>query len=112
MRAAAHEDINLLTLLPAATAKGLEVKDANGKWQEVPCDPTAIVVNAADMLQMASQNYYPSTTHRVVNPDGIEAKKSRLSMPLFLHPRDEVMLADNFTANDYRLQRLREIGLL
>ena len=112
VRAAAHEDINLLTLLPAATAKGLEVKDANGNWHEVPCDPTAIVVNAADMLQMASQHYYPSTTHRVVNPDGIEAKKSRLSMPLFLHPRDEVVLADNFTANDYRLQRLKEIGLL
>lgn len=112
IRAAAHEDINLITLLPAATAPGLEVKDATGSWYSVACDPGTIVVNAADMLQMASKGFYRSTTHRVVNPEGESAKKARLSMPLFLHPRDDVRLSATHTATEYRLERLREIGLL
>lgn len=112
IRAAAHEDINLITLLPAATAPGLEVKDNYGNWHAVRNDPGTIVVNAADMLQMCSQGYYCSTTHRVINPRGEDATKSRLSMPLFLHPRDEVRLSRTKTANDYRLERLGEIGLL
>jgi isopenicillin N synthase-like dioxygenase len=112
IRAAAHEDINLITLLYSATTAGLEVLDTNGKWHAVPCDPGSIAINAGDMLQMASQGYYKSTTHRVVNPNGPEAKQPRYSMPLFLHPRPEVLLGDGLTAGGYLKQRLLEIGLL
>ena len=82
VRAAAHEDINLITLLPAATAPGLEVLDANGNWHSVTCDIGNIVVNVGDMLQECTQHYYQSTTHRVVNPLGDGAAVSRYSMPL------------------------------
>lgn len=111
VRAAAHEDIGLLTLLPAATAKGLQVQDRQGTWHEVPCDYGTIVVNAGDTLTAITQEYYPATTHRVVNPEGVLAQKPRLSMPLFLHPRDEVLLPDGRQAVDYLMQRLREIGV-
>ncbi len=112
VRAAAHEDINLITLLPAATASGLQVKDNGGNWQEVESDLGMIVVNSGDMLQMCSQHYYPSTTHRVINPVGELAKQSRLSMPMFLHPRADVRLSTTHTADEYLQERLREIGLL
>lgn len=112
IRAAAHEDINLITLLCSATASGLEVKDLAGNWHSVPCDPGSIAINAGDMLQMASKGYYKSTTHRVVNPMGPDAKLPRFSMPLFLHPRTDVVLADGVTAGQYLSQRLTELGLL
>ena len=112
IRAAAHEDINLITLLPAATAPGLQVMDTALNWHDVPCDPGSIVINSGDMLKMASQGYYPSTTHRVVNPRGPEAKLPRYSMPLFLHPRPEVRLSAEHTAQSYLSERLQQIGLL
>ncbi len=112
LRAAAHEDINLLTLLPAATAPGLQVLDKTGRWHDVPADHGSLVINAGDMLQMCTQGYYRSTTHRVTNPAGIEARQPRLSMPLFLHPQDDVKLSPTHTANGYRLERLRELGLV
>lgn len=111
IRAAAHEDIDLLTLLPAATAPGLEVKDVNGNWHAVPCDQGNIVVNVGDMLQMATQNNYKSTTHRVVNPGDTIKNESRYSMPLFFHPRSEVKLSETYTANEYLTERLRQIGI-
>lgn len=112
VRAAAHEDINLITLLPAATEPGLQVRDNSGNWHCVACDPGSVVVNVGDMLQVASRRYFRSTTHRVVNPVGEAAAKSRYSMPLFVHPRPEVELADGFTAERYLRERLHEIGLL
>jgi isopenicillin N synthase-like dioxygenase len=111
VRAAAHEDIVLLTILPAATAPGLQVMDSKGVWHEVACDPGALVFNAGDMLQMATNGFYKSTTHRVVNPLGEDALKSRYSMPLFLHPRREVRLSSTHTAREYLDERLAEIGL-
>lgn len=111
IRAAAHEDINLITLLPAATAPGLEVLAANGQWVAVECDPGTIVVNAGDMLQMATDNFFRSTTHRVVNPRQDMTHSSRFSMPLFLHPRRDVKLSSSHTAGSYLAQRLEEIGL-
>lgn len=111
VRAAAHEDINLITLLPAATAPGLQVKDLEGQWHTVPCDPGTIVINSGDMLKEASQGYYPSTTHRVINPSGPEAQNSRYSMPLFLHPHRDAPLSARYTGGTYLDQRLREIGL-
>ena len=111
VRAAAHEDINLITLLVAATAPGLQVLDARRRWRDVPADAGSIVVNAGDMLQMATGGFYRSTTHRVVNPAGAGARLPRLSMPLFLHPWPQVRLSDTHTAGEYLEERLREIGL-
>lgn len=111
VRAAAHEDINLITLLPAATAPGLEVRDLKGAWHSVSCDRGNIAINSGDMLREASGGYFPSTTHRVVNPSGPEAKLPRYSMPLFLHPRREVRLSARHTAGSYLDERLKEIGL-
>lgn len=112
IRAAAHEDINLITLLPAASAPGLQVLGSNGEWYEVPCDLGSIVVNNGDMLQMCTDGLYRSTTHRVVNPAGPESTMPRYSMPLFLHPRPDVGLSKQHTAGSYLTERLREIGLL
>lgn len=111
LRAAAHEDINLLTVLPAANEPGLQVKDANGNWHDVPCDFGTLVINTGDMLQEASCGYYPSTSHRVVNPTGEGRFKSRVSLPLFLHPRDKVVLSERHTAGSYLDERLRELGV-
>jgi len=111
IRAAAHEDINLITLLVAATEPGLQVRDTRGAWHDVPCDPGNVVINAGDMLQMATGGFFRSTSHRVVNPAGESAARSRLSMPLFLHPWPKVRLSDTHTAGSYLEERLREIGL-
>ncbi|MGC0154069.1 isopenicillin N synthase family dioxygenase [Chromobacterium vaccinii] len=111
LRAAAHGDINLLTILPAANEPGLQVQGKDGEWLDVPCDFGTLVVNIGDMLQEASAGYYPSTLHRVVNPSGDGAKKSRISLPLFLHPRPEVTLSDRYSAGAYLDERLRELGV-
>ncbi len=109
VRAAAHGDINLLTILPAATAAGLQVVGKDGAWHDVPCDFGMLIVNIGDMLQEASDGYYPSTIHRVLNPTGEEAKKSRVSLPLFLHPRPDVVLSARHTAGSYLTERLQEL---
>ncbi len=113
IRAAAHEDINLITLLLAGSRPGLEAQDTEGNWHSVSCDPGMITINNGDMLSLATDGYYPSTTHRVVNPDDGEgiANESRYSMPMFLHPRPEAPLKEGFTADMFLQQRLREIGL-
>jgi len=108
IRAAAHEDINLITLLPAATSTGLEVLDNFGTWHGVPANLGDIVINVGDMLQLATDGYYRSTTHRVVNGD---IHTSRYSMPMFLHACPEVVLSGTITARDYLQERLRQIGL-
>lgn len=110
VRAAAHEDINLITLLPAATASGLEVKDVDGNWHTVATNKNDLVVNVGDMLQLATNGYLKSTTHRVINtPEG--RTTSRYSMPFFIHPWPEVKLSKNKTAAQYLDERLKEIGL-
>ncbi|MFK7942038.1 MAG: isopenicillin N synthase family dioxygenase [Paracoccaceae bacterium] len=110
VRAAAHGDINLITVLLAGSAPGLEAQDTQGNWHAVPCDPGMIAINCGDMLEMASGGYYPSTIHRVVNPEKTQTG-ARFSMPMFLHPRPEVVLKPGTTADDFLQQRLREIGL-
>jgi isopenicillin N synthase-like dioxygenase len=111
VRAGAHEDINLITLLPAASAPGLEARDLQGKWHSIQVSPGELAINAGDMLQEASGGYFVSTTHRVVNPTGPEAKLPRYSMPLFIHPRPEVRLSERYTARSYLDERLKQIGL-
>jgi isopenicillin N synthase-like dioxygenase len=124
VRAAAHEDINLITLLCEASTGGLEIKTRDGKWQAVRSLDGQIVVDAGDMLQLATNGLIPSTTHRVVNPP-TGNNRSRYSMPFFVHPRPEVLLQpapttvpageapkyQPITAHDYLTERLRAIGL-
>ena len=125
-RAGAHEDINLITLLVGASAAGLEVKSKQGEWVPFTSDADTIVVNIGDMLQRLTNHVYPSTTHRVVNPPGEQARKPRYSVPFFLHPNPDFLIdvlpstisADNpsrypeaITAQGYLEERLREIKL-
>ncbi len=109
IRAAAHTDINLLTILPAATEPGLQVKGTDGIWIDAPSDFGLLIVNIGDMLEEASGGYYPSTLHRVLNPVGEGAKKSRVSLPLFLHPRREIKLSDRYTVGSYFEERMQEL---
>jgi len=127
VRASAHEDINLITLLIGASAAGLEVLSRNGEWVPFTAAGDTIVVNIGDMLQRLTNHVYPSTTHRVVNPPGEAARQPRYSVPFFLHLNPDVLIetlpscvsADNpnryrqpITANDYLMERLREIKLV
>jgi len=109
IRAGAHEDINLITLLVAGSEPGLQVLSQDGKWVDVSTSSDYIVVNIGDMLQECSAGYFPSTTHRVINPS--DKNMSRYSMPFFVHARDEVMLSKKYTAKSYLEERLKEIGL-
>ena len=110
IRAAAHEDINLITLLLAGSQPGLQARDKQGQWHDVPCDPGMITINNGDMLSLATNGYFPSTTHRVINPDD-KLNLSRYSMPMFLHPHPDVKLKQDFTAEAFLQERLKEIGL-
>ena len=111
IRGSAHEDINLITLLVAGTQPGLQIKDKMGHWHNVSCNLGHLAVNVGDMLQESSEGYYPSTTHQVINPGDSIKNESRFSMPLFLHPRDEIILSEKYTAKSYLDERLKEIGL-
>ncbi|WP_421753010.1 isopenicillin N synthase family dioxygenase [Croceimicrobium sp.] len=125
VRAAEHEDINLITLLMGASADGLQVLNKAGEWIPVTALPGQIVVNVGDMLQRHSNNKLRSTTHRVVNPPREKWAESRFSIPFFLHPRSEMPLDclpecidaehpkqyEDITAGGYLDERLREIGL-
>lgn len=127
VRAAQHEDINLITLLVGSKEQGLEILTRDGRWVAVTTLPGTIVVNVGDMLQRLTNHVYPSTTHRVVNPPGSAARQSRYSIPFFLHPNPDFLIEtlpgcisaeqpDRYpqpiTAHDYLLQRLREIKLI
>lgn len=107
VRAAAHEDINHITMLVAASAPGLEVMDLNGKWHAVPHEENSITCNIGDMLQLASKGLYKSTTHRVVNPK--DETSDRISMPLFVHPHGNVELAPGYTAGQFLNERIEKI---
>lgn len=109
LRAAAHGDINLLTILPAANEPGLQVMGKDQAWHDVPCDFGLLIVNTGDMLAEASGQHYPSTVHRVLNPSGEAAHRSRISLPLFLHPRPDVVLSQRHTADSYLKERLGEL---
>lgn len=124
VRAAAHEDINLITLLIDATSSGLEILDRQGRWLPVVTPPDSIIIDAGDMLQNVSNGFFKSTTHRVVNPD--DSRSRRFSMPFFVHARSDVDLTPlasciaktggtrtyaEISAGEYLNQRLAEIGL-
>lgn len=122
VRAAAHEDINLITLLVSAQGAGLELLDRDGRWLPVETARENIIVDAGDMLARITNDVIPATTHRVVNPQGPNV--SRYSMPFFLHPHPDAVLSvldscrdagtppEDITAGEFLHQRLVEIGLV
>ena len=110
IRAGAHEDINLITLLVAGSQPGLQVLKQDNTWMDVSTSKDYIVINVGDMLQECSGGYYPSTTHRVLNPKD-NGNIPRYSMPFFVHARDEVILSEKYTSKSYLEERLKEIGL-
>lgn len=114
IRAAAHEDINVLTLLLGAEEAGLELCDRAGRWLPVTPLPGQLVVNVGDMLQRETQGALRSATHRVRNPPDARRHLPRYSMPFFLHFRPGHVISgpEPITAQDYLEQRLREIRLL
>lgn len=110
VRAAAHEDINLLTVLPVSTRPGLELMTRRGEWLAVDVPPNVMVCDTGDMMAKLTGGRLPATTHRVVNPPG-GRDGGRLSMPFFLHPRPDAELVPGLTAEAYLNERLREIGV-
>ena len=111
LRAAAHEDINLITLLPAADEPGLELKSkSSDEWFPLEAPAGSIVVNIGDMLQELTDGSLPSTSHRVVNPKQEHAQNSRITAPVFCHPHPELILSERYSAEDYLSERLKEIN--
>jgi isopenicillin N synthase-like dioxygenase len=126
IRAEAHEDINLITLLLGAEEAGLELLTRQGSWVPVTPPEGALVVNIGDMLQRLTNHVLPSTTHRVRNPVAARAGASRYAMPFFVHLPSDYRLGtlpgcvsdgqpdrypEAITADEFLQQRLREIGL-
>lgn len=121
IRAAAHEDINLITMLVGATESGLELLDKDGTWLPVVSSPGEIVVDTGDMMSRLTNEVLPATTHRVVNPTNDGSR--RFSMPYFVHPHSNASLSclsscvgegkkyEDISAGDFLTQRLKEIGL-
>ena len=126
VRASAHGDINLITLLMGAHGKGLQVQHSNGEWIDAVASEDELMINIGDMLSRHTNNLLKSTVHRVVNPDRELLKKSRYSIPFFMHPVSEMKLNvlescisdespksfDDITAGDFLNERLVELGLL
>ena len=125
VRAAAHGDINLITLLMGASAEGLEVLRRDGKWIAITALPEQIIVNVGDMLDRLTNHRLKSTIHRVVNPPREKMKLSRYSIPFFMHARPDMDLTclpgcvdtehpklyTDMTAGEFLDERLRELGL-
>lgn len=125
-RAAAHGDINLITLLMGAQGKGLQVQNHSGDWIDAIAQPDELMINVGDMLSRHTNNKLKSTIHRVVNPPKELWKTSRYSIPFFMHPISEMKLNvlescidtenpklyDDITAGDYLHERLIDLGLI
>ncbi len=125
VRAAAHGDINLITLLMGASADGLEILTKEEKWIPIISEPDQLVINVGDMLERLTNKKLMSTVHRVVNPSKEKLNTSRYSIPFFMHPKPEMDLTclsncidesnpksyDDMTAGQFLEERLREIGL-
>ncbi len=127
VRAGAHEDINVITLLLGAEEAGLQAKTRDGQWMSVQPPEGALVINVGDMLQRLTNNVLPSTTHRVINPAKERMAFSRYSTPFFLHFNPDFVIdtlpgcisEDNpnrypepLSSHDYLVERLIEIGLM
>lgn len=122
VRSAAHEDINLITVMVGGTTSGLELLDRDGKWMPVNNNEKQLVVDSGDMLSRLTNDIIPATTHRVVNPD--IATEARYSMPFFVHPNPDTVLScipscvgagakyPPINSHEWLMIRLKEIGLI
>jgi len=124
-RAAAHGDINLITLLMGAQGRGLQVQNHKGEWLDAIAEPDELMINVGDMLSRHTNNKLKSTIHRVINPPRELWGTSRYSIPFFMHPISEMKLDvldscidaenpkqfDDITAGAFLDQRLIELGL-
>jgi len=122
IRAAAHGDINLITILMGATASGLQLQDRDGTWLDVNSKEGQLVVDSGDMLSRITNDIIPATIHRVINPE--DSKTARFSMPFFVHPHPEAMLEcipscvgtgvkyPPISSHDCLTERLKDIGLM
>lgn len=122
VRSAAHEDINLITVMVGATSSGLELLDRDGQWLKVETNEKQLVVDSGDMLSRLTNDVIPATTHRVVNPDN--ASSNRYSMPFFVHPNPDTILScipscvgsgakyEPINSHEWLMIRLKEIGLM
>ena len=117
LRARAHEDINLITLLVGAEESGLEVQNPEGDWIPIAAKSKSIVCNIGDMMQLVTRSQLKSTSHRVVDHNA-SSSASRYSMPFFLHPSPEIELCSivddspgSISAHDFLEERLRAIKL-
>lgn len=125
-RAAAHGDINLITLLMGAQGKGLQVKNNNGDWIDAIAAPNELMINVGDMLSRLTNNKLKSTIHKVINPEKEFWGTSRYSIPFFMHPKAEMKLNcldtcvdenhpklyEDITAGEFLTERLIELGLI
>lgn len=125
VRAGAHGDINLITLLMGASSGGLQVKRKDGEWINAKPDEADLVINVGDMLERHTNNKLRSTIHRVINPPKDQWNTPRYSIPFFMHPRSDMRLDcldqciddsnpkqfEDITAGEFLNQRLKEIGL-
>jgi len=126
VRAAAHGDINLITLLMGAQGRGLQVQNHDGEWIDAIAEPDELMINVGDMLSRHSNNKLKSTIHRVINPPRELWGTSRYSIPFFMHPISDMKLnvldtcidGDNpkqfsdITAGEFLNERLFELGLI
>ncbi len=126
VRAAAHTDINLITLLMGAQGKGLQVQNRNGSWIDAVAEPDELMINVGDMLSRLSNNKLKSTVHQVVNPVKKNWNTPRYSIPFFMHPISDMKLDcldvcidennpklyENISAGEYLNERLKEIGMI
>lgn len=126
VRAAAHGDINLITLLMGAQGRGLQVQDNDGVWHDAIAQPDELMINVGDMLSRHSNNKLKSTIHRVINPPKEMWGTSRYSIPFFMHPISDMKLDvldscidnenpkqfEDITAGEFLNERLRELGLI
>lgn len=126
VRAGAHGDINLITLLMGASTGGLQVQRKDGEWIDAIPNEDELVINVGDMLERHTNNKLRSTIHRVANPPKDQWDQPRYSIPFFMHPRSEMKLDcleeciseenpkqyEDITAGEFLNQRLVEIGLI
>jgi isopenicillin N synthase-like dioxygenase len=126
VRAAAHGDINLITLLMGAQGRGLQVKNHKGEWVDAIAEPDELMINVGDMLSRHTNNRLKSTIHQVINPPRELWGTSRYSIPFFMHPISEMKLDvldscidennpkqfEDITAGEFLHERLVELGLI
>jgi isopenicillin N synthase-like dioxygenase len=126
VRAAAHGDINLITLLMGAQGRGLQVQNHKGEWLDAIAQPDELMINVGDMLSRHTNNKLKSTIHRVVNPPKELWGTSRYSIPFFMHPISDMKLDvldicvddkhpkqfKDITAGEFLNERLVELGLI